>query len=69
MTSITELLGCVCSRGSTSDKLDYSKVEEGEDEVSEVGGLFGIELFSSIAGHISVVKESCHTKQFMYPRH
>lgn len=35
---IDKILWCDCSRQSTSDGVDYSRMKEGENEVPEAGG-------------------------------
>lgn len=66
--NIDQVLGYVCLRWSTLDKVDYSKVKEEEDEVSKDGDWFGTELFSAIAGNASVARGNYSIKQFMYLR-
>lgn len=54
-----------CLRWSTSNKIDYTKTREREDQGSEAGEWFCIKPLTSIADRVIPMRRNCLIKPFM----
>lgn len=72
MDDLGKMLGCICTRLSTTDKIDHSMEKDGNKNVS-VGERFGREQLSTMSDVVNVVRTAYIVTLFHnaseYPNH